>query len=79
VVTENRWRILSDSDVVELGDTGLPSAENTFPSCPALQQKELMLPICKQNIIHFAGYIVCKWATSVQSPINLKIKTVISY
>lgn len=42
VVTENRWRILSDSEIMELGETGLPSGENTFPSCPVLQKKEIV-------------------------------------
>ena len=35
------------------------------------------MPICKQNRIHYVDYIVCKYARSVQSLINLKIKTVI--
>ena len=29
------------------------------------------------NKIYYADYIVCKYAKSVQSPMNLKIKTVI--
>ena len=39
VVTENFWPILSDWEVVELGETGRPSAENTFPSSPVLLHK----------------------------------------
>lgn len=40
VVTENFWPILSASEVVELGDTGRPSTENTFPSSPVLPELE---------------------------------------